>query len=443
MPARSLAHLLPALLLCSPLAIRAGAQSLPPNFEAVALPGTFFAGVDIAFMPDGKAFVPRQDGRVNVHHGYAAQAMLFIDLRDEVNQDGDRGLIGIALHPGFLADGGPTSWVYLLYTVSPVPGVDMEFDENDQYSFSRLTRYRALTVTGRIVAELGSRQVLLGHQLPDGSVPDAIASLHNSHSNGSLVFGSDGTLFVFAGEGAHFDVFDPGGVDDPGFDDWIHPITGLRGPMPKEQDHGAYRSQMLNSLSGKILRIDPETGRGLPSNPFYDGDPASNPSRVWALGLRNPYRGALLHPGETDPALGKPGVLVLGDVGRADWEEVDVCTGGENFGWPCYEGPESFGMYADYDPPGEEAQPCEVQPIGALTPPAVAWSHEDPEAYLPAGTYVDDAGAPCATKEAAIPTSTTGACSSPITPWAGSRPPSSTPATTSSRCGRSSRRRAR
>ena len=36
--------------------------------------------------------------------------------------------------------------------------------------------------------------------------------------------------------------------------------------------------------------FDPETGLGLPSNPFYTGDPAAPAAKVWALGLRNPWR---------------------------------------------------------------------------------------------------------------------------------------------------------
>jgi glucose/arabinose dehydrogenase len=243
-------------------------------------------------------------------------------------------------------------------------------------------------------------------------VPDAIASLHNSHSNGSLVFGTDGTLLLLTGEGAHYDVFDPGGVDDPGFDDWTHPVTGLRGPTPKDQDHGAYRSQMLNTLAGKVLRIDPETGLGLPSNPFYDGDPASNASRVWALGLRNPYRGSLVQPGSTDPALGDPGVLVLGDVGWADWEEVDLCSGGENFGWPCYEAGHANGEYLDYDPPGSETQACEGTPVGTLTPPIASWSHQDTSDYTPPGSYVAEDGTP-------LPEGFLGACAAGATAYQG------------------------
>ncbi len=394
-PAHLRVRSLALALLGLSLAGGAAAQSLPPGFEAVQLPGSFLSTVGIAFAPNGTAFLIRQDGRVNIHRGNSFQTTLFLDLGAEVNQDGDRGLIGIALHPGFVANGGPTSWVYLAYTVSPVPGQDMDYNENDQYSFSRLTRYKARTTAGNIVADVTSRQVLLGNQLPDGSVPDCIASLHNSHSNGSLIFGADGTLLVLTGDGAHYDVLDPGGVDDPGFDDWIHPVTGLRGPTPKEQDHGAFRSQMLNTLAGKVLRIDPETGLGLPSNPFFDGDPASHASRVWALGLRNPFRGSLIPgTGSTDPSLGDPGTVVLGDVGRSTWEEIDVCTGGENFGWPCFEGLAPLSMYQTYDPPGAEPPPCSQPFLGNLTDPIISWNHSNPASYTPAGTYQTEDGTP-------------------------------------------------
>ena len=62
---------------------------------------------------------------------------------------------------------------------------------------------------------------------------------------------------------------------------------------PKE-DVGAFRAQLVDSLNGKVLRIDPATGNGLPSNPYYDAaNPRSARSRVWALGMRNPYRMSL------------------------------------------------------------------------------------------------------------------------------------------------------
>jgi hypothetical protein len=55
---------------------------------------------------------------------------------------------------------------------------------------------------------------------------------------------------------------------------------------------------------------------------------------IWAYGLRNPFRSSF------DRATGD---LYLGDVGQDSIEEVDfqpaASTGGENYGWPIFEGP--------------------------------------------------------------------------------------------------------
>ena len=90
-----------------------------------------------------------------------------------------------------------------------------------------------------------------------------------------------------------------------------------------------------------MLRIDPATGNGLPSNPYYDAaNPRSARSRVWALGLRNPFRmGLQPNTGSHFPPDGNPGVLYVGHVGWNTWEALDVVTGPkQNFGWPIYEG---------------------------------------------------------------------------------------------------------
>ena len=119
-----------------------------------------------------------------------------------------------------------------------------------------------------------------------------------SHTVDGLVFGPDGALYVSAGDGT------------------LQPDLNVR-------------AQNVDSLAGKILRINPLTGAGYADNPFYDGDPNSNRSKVYALGLRNPYRFTF------DPA----GQLVVGDVGGERWEEINRGDPGANFGWPCLEGP--------------------------------------------------------------------------------------------------------
>src|SRR5262249_42924184 len=138
------------------------------------------------------------------------------------------------------------------------------------------------------------------------------------------------------GDGASYNRADDGGPQ-PGSSN-----TGLaEGIIQPKEDVGAYRSQLIDSLSGKILRIDPATGDGIPSNPFYDAaHPRSARSRVWALGFRNPFRFTLrAGSGNPDPSAGNPGTIYIGEVGWSSWEEVDICkAGGQNFGWPIFEG---------------------------------------------------------------------------------------------------------
>lgn len=116
--------------------------------------------------------------------------------------------------------------------------------------------------------------------------------------------------------------------------------------MSQARNTGAFRCQDLQSPSGKVLRIHPETGLGYPNNPFVTHQSqthplSSNQARVWALGLRNPFRASLWeNTGHPDPwRWAKPGTLFIGDNGWSSWEEVQRCDEpGQNFGWPVKEG---------------------------------------------------------------------------------------------------------
>lgn len=122
---------------------------------------------------------------------------------------------------------------------------------------------------------------------------------YSNHNGGMLLFDRTGKLLVGLGDG--------GSAGDPG-----------------------NRAQSLGSDLGKILRIDPSTGRGLPDNPY------SVNTRVWALGLRNPWRFSFDTNGD----------LYVGDVGQNKVEEVDVVPPrlqrGANYGWSVYEGDQLF-----------------------------------------------------------------------------------------------------
>jgi PKD repeat protein len=161
--------------------------------------------------------------------------------------------------------------------------------------------------------------------------------MYEFHGLGSLLVGQDGSLIISCGDGTSNHGADIGG-------DSLYSFASQAlqyGIITPDQDIGSYKAQYLGSYNGKILRIDPETGDGLPSNPFFDPEnPRSPQSRTWALGLRNPYR-IHIRPetGSHYMVDGKPGIIYAGDVGNGKWEEINVITeGGMNFGWPIYEG---------------------------------------------------------------------------------------------------------
>ncbi|WNJ21129.1 PQQ-dependent sugar dehydrogenase [Pontibacter sp. G13] len=321
--------------LCACLSLTFGQQALPP-FVVQTISSDWPSGVGITFAENGQMYVWGLDGKIYVGENGLRAAQPLLDISEEIARYGDHGLIGMALDPNFLQNG----YYYLLYAVDRhhllffgTPDYDPAVSTPNQATIGRVTRYQADAATDFKTTIPGSRKVLIGETIDSG-----IPLLHYSHGVGSLAFGNDGTLMVSCGDGGSY-LYGPdiGGDEDGAFASQAL----LDGIITPTEDVGAYRSQLVNTLSGKLLRIDPQTGDGIPSNPFYD---ASNPrapqSRVWALGFRNPFR-FVWKPGtgSHNPEDGDPGVFYLGDVGWAEWEEVNVVTqGGQNFGWPIYEG---------------------------------------------------------------------------------------------------------
>jgi glucose/arabinose dehydrogenase len=353
-----------ALVLVSSPAALAHALDAPPGFVVVnEFPlATFTKPTQVVFLPDGRAFIAEQRGIVQLVFADGTPSVVpFIGLGSEVLQRNDLGLLSVALDPDFESN----RWVYFLYTVDPNGAPDDDVD-----AFSRIVRYQASASNPNVVDHF-TRQVLLGSTWTEG-----IPSLHTSHSIGTLRFGSDKSLFVTAGDGAHWEVIDRGGLDPDAF---------LPGRTLPAEDMGAFRARSLNSLAGKMLRLDKETGLGLPSNPYWDGLGSSKRSRVWLYGLRNPYR-FCVRPGtgSTDPSAGDPGSVYIGDVGMGAYEEVVIASqGGLNEGWPCFEGPVE---HTGYDGVGStESGNNNVLCDAGSTPenpatesaPALHWHHSD------------------------------------------------------------------
>ncbi len=365
----------------------AALSGLPAGFTDDTIVKGLLYPTTIAFAPDSRIFVALKSGKVQIVQDGVTLPTPFIDIGDRVHDNHDRGLLGLAIHPEF----PKKPYVYLLYTYDP-PGVTPD-DPGIVGRVSQLLRVEADPATGYATAKPGSEKVLLGTNstrenigsetdgrntkfascmtgktMAGAPVNDCIASDENSHSVGSVAFAPDGSLFVSDGDGSNY-----GGVD------------------PR-----ALRAQMVDSLNGKVLRIDPMTGAGLPDNPFFDGDGSHNRSKVWALGLRNPFRIAV-----------SPFAVqaYVGDVGWNTWEEINTGKGA-NFGWPCYEGGAAGGavegastvslQQGSYRTNTQTAASCATlyaKGLEAVQAPVYAYSHNgtgasaNAGAVYPGGTY--------------------------------------------------------
>jgi len=240
--------------------------------------GGFSRPVCIANAGDSRLFVADQHGIINILDSAGnIYPEPFLDITDRVVYGGERGLLGIAFHPGYLSNG----YLYVNY-----------IGAGDSTHVSRFS----VSPGNRNKADSLSEMKLLTIWQP-----------FNNHNGGDLCFGPDGFLYTALGDG--------GSEGDP--------------------DN---RSQNPRDFHGKMLRIDVDHGDPytIPAtNPFYGNSNIFN--EIWALGLRNPWRFSF------DRLTGD---LWIADVGQDKWEEIDFHsssgTGGENYGWSCFEGDQPY-----------------------------------------------------------------------------------------------------
>ncbi len=286
--------------------------------------GGLSAPLSIAAPDDGsgRIFVVEQAGRIRIVRDGTLVDRPFLDLRERVSSGGERGLLGLAFAPGY-GTGGENRF-YVNFT--------------DTSGNTVIAEYRA-SADDRDLADPSSERVLLHVDQP-----------FPNHNGGDLVFGPDGMLYAALGDGGS-------GGDPMG------------------------NGQRLDTLLGKLLRLDPFGGGGAGGagqsglapgdNPFV-GRPGAKPE-IWAYGLRNPWRFSF------DRVTGD---LWIGDVGQGAWEEVDLARradgGGRglNFGWNRMEGTHCY-------PPGGS---CDRS---GLTLPVAEYGHDQGCAIV--GGYVDRA----------------------------------------------------
>ena len=347
-------------------------QAQPAGFTDELHLNGFNQATGLTFDNNGRMYVWEKEGKVWVVENGQKRATPLVDISEEVGNWRDFGLLSVVLDPNFLNNGH----IYLLYLVDRHHllnfGTSAYNPNTDTYfsaTIGRLTRYTATASSGFNTVDYNTRKVLFGES-PSTGMP----SLHQSHGMGGLVFGTDGSLLVTLGDGASYSLVDEGSASGTY---WSQALQD--GIIRNDENVGAYRCQMDNSFNGKILRIDPATGDGLPSNPnFNPSAPRSAASRTWAKGVRNPYR-ICLRPetGSHDIQAGDPGDFYFGDVGWSNREELNVMDApGLNFGWPRYEG---MTYMPGYD------NPSYAPATHAL--PKVDWRNSTPRAHINGSIY--------------------------------------------------------
>ena len=253
-----------------------------PNFTAIPIASGWNAPVGARFSPDGqKLFVWEKAGKVYVcnrdeNGNYIKQGMPVADISEEVADWDAHGLVGFALDPNFANNG----LIYLLYVVDRhhllTYGTGAYNPNNSivgQATIGRVTRYQTTMSGSNLVINPSTRFILIGESKTTG-----MPILHHSHGVGTLAFAADGTLLVTIGDAASYEGIDIGNEDGTFFEAAL--ADGIIRPA---ENVGAFRAQMVNSMSGKLLRIDPQTGNGVSSNPFYSAARAAS-SQVKSVG---------------------------------------------------------------------------------------------------------------------------------------------------------------
>jgi glucose/arabinose dehydrogenase len=255
------------------------------NFEIAFSDLTFSNPLDFQNANDGsdRIFIVEQAGKIKVFPNQTdvSTTKTFLDITSKVTTGGETGLLGLAFHPNYKQNG----YFYVNYTApNPLRTVVSRFKVSD---------------TNSDIADINSEQILLIINQP-----------YSNHNGGCLAFGLDGYLYIGTGDG--------GDAGDP-----------------------QNRSQNINNLLGKILRIDVDNPQsplnyGIPSdNPFIDSSNTNIQKEIFAWGLRNPWRFSFDYVS---------GNLWCGDVGQNAWEEVDIIDKGKNYGWRCYEGSHPYNI---------------------------------------------------------------------------------------------------
>lgn len=308
-----------------------------------------------------RLYVLEQNGLVRILQNGSLLPGSALDLQSRVappmnpaNANEERGLLGIAFHPGYSDPQSPGFRTLYTYNSEAIPvgsGTTYPAPNGANNAYKNVINEWKMTADPNVIDPASRREVI------------SFGKTAGNHNGGTIAFGPDGYLYLGLGDG--------GNANDVGASH-IEP-TG--------------NGQSLATPLGKMLRVDPIApglSAGSPDAVSANGQyriPASNPFQgpgevpeIYASGFRNPYRFAF------DTVSGD---LIAADVGQNTIEEIDRVTIGANYGWPLKEGDFLFNRTTG---PGGTAGTVGAQSPGApvgLTDPisgtqgTLQYDHDD------------------------------------------------------------------
>jgi hypothetical protein len=321
-----------------------------------------------------RLFVLEQNGLVRVLINDELQAGSALNLQSRVqmapfgtgpmnptNPNDERGLLGLAFHPGFSDINSPGYRTLYTYTSeglnvpgNPTPINPLTFpvpvdpiDGGTNRYVNMVSEYKMTTPTSNVI-DPATRRVVF-----------TIGKDQGNHNGGTIAFGPDGYLYLATGDG--------GGARDDG-PSHVEPLGN---------------AQVITggNVLGKMLRIDPLHPSLTPGsldavssngeyripagNPF---DAAGEVPEIYAYGLRNPYRFAF------DTANGR---LILADVGQGNIEEINLIEVGKNYGWAIKEGTFPFNRATGTIGPNDPGNPPNLTDPISGTMGTLEYDHGD------------------------------------------------------------------
>jgi PKD repeat protein/glucose/arabinose dehydrogenase len=312
LPALALLATAPAHAALPRAAARSGAAAQPAlagipdsSFQKVPLDTSGGNPMQLDVASDGRVFFIDRLGDVkiiNTGGGTVVAGHLDVFTANE------SGLLSIALDPAFATN----HWVYLYYSPSAT-------------SVDRLSRF---TVNGSTL-DLTSEKVVMDVPVQRTDCCHHGAGIAIDHGNGNLWLSTGDNTNPFSSDG-------------------YAPIDEQAG---RSQFDAQRTAGNTNSLSGKILRIHPESNGTytIPAGNLFPPGTAKTRPEIYVMGERNPFRLSL------DPKTGFPIVGNYGPDaqtanaarGPQNTVEWDIISRPGNAGWPYCIGPNT--PYIKYD----------------------------------------------------------------------------------------------